>query len=118
MNQRKQLGQKGEDIAVRFLENKGFEIVARNHREGRTEIDIIAKKEKLLVFVEVKARSSTVHGYPEEAVSAAKATRIVAAAEQYIAKMNWQGLIRFDIISIVQHQQHLQEILHFEDAFY
>lgn len=118
MNQRKQLGQEGENMAAQFLTDKGFEIVARNHREGRTEIDIIAQKEKLLVFVEVKARSSASHGYPEEAVSAAKAARIVAAAEQYISKTNWQGLIRFDIVSILVHKQQLQEILHLEDAFY
>ena len=61
-------GKEGEDMAARFLIEKGFEIVERNYRYKRSEIDLIVKKDKWLVFVEVKLRSSDLYGYPEDFV--------------------------------------------------
>ena len=112
------LGNKGEDLACSFLEEKGFKIIARNFRHKRNEIDIIAQDEKAtLVFVEVKAKSSARFGHPEEAVDSKKAARIMEAAEHYIYLNNWKDNIRFDVIAIdLSKDQH--EIFHFEDAFY
>lgn len=109
-------GQKGEDLATQFLEKEGYQIVERNFRYKRAEIDIIAKKDGLMVFVEVKARSSSAFGYPEDFVDEKKSALIMAAADHYIDQMNWEGLIRFDIISIMLKPQ--VNVRHFEDAFY
>lgn len=109
-------GQKGEDLAAQFLEEKGYQIVERNFRYKRAEIDMIARKGNLLVFVEVKARSSTTFGYPEDFVDEKKAALIITAADYYINAINWEGLIRFDIVSIMLKSQ--MSIRHFEDAFY
>lgn len=117
MGNNKELGDKGEAIAANYLQKEGYRIEARNYRYSRNEIDIIARNENLLVFVEVKTRTSTYFGYPEESVTARKAALIMEAAENYIFENNWQGNIRFDIIAIEfnasQHQVH-----HFPDAFF
>lgn len=109
-------GQKGEDLAAQFLEKKGYQIRERNFRYKRAEIDMIAQRDNILVFVEVKARSSTTFGYPEDFVDKKKAALIISAADYYINDNNWEGMIRFDIISIMLHPQ--VTIHHFEDAFY
>ena len=87
-------------MAARFLIEKGFEIVERNYRYQRSEIDLIVKKDKWLVFVEVKLRSSDQYGYPEDFVDYKKAKNIIDGAEQYTYDNNWQGNVRYDIVSI------------------
>ncbi len=110
----KSKGKYGEDLAVSFLEKKGFEITERNYRYGRGEIDLIGILEnKLLVFVEVKLRKGNAYGEPETFVSNAQQKLIIKAAENYLFAINWKKDIRFDIISITR-----DEILHIEDAFY
>jgi putative endonuclease len=108
-------GAKGERLAAEFLEKKGFEIVARNYRYGRAEIDLIARRENWILFVEVKTRSSSSFGEPEEFVSASQVNRIYNAAEQFIYATDWRGHIRFDIVS-VKLKDGETEIIHFEDA--
>ncbi|CAN5323774.1 YraN family protein [soil metagenome] len=109
-------GNKGEKLAAEFLEKKGYNIKEKNYRYKRAEIDIIAQKENLLIFFEVKTRGAISFGLPEEFVDAKKRDLIIEAADQYIFDNNWQGDIRFDIISVVVHPQ--PEITQFEDAFY
>jgi putative endonuclease len=110
------LGNRGEQMACDYLASKGFTIVDRNYRYRKAEIDIIAQKEKLMIFVEVKTRTSLSFGEPEQAVHASKAKLIMAAAEVYVQHVNWLYDIRFDIIAI--HYTNHPEIIHFEDAFY
>ena len=110
-------GKEGEDLAAIFLTDKGFEIVERNYRHKRSEIDLIVKKSGWLVFVEVKLRTSDAYGYPEDFVDYKKAKNIIEGAEQYTYDKNWQGNVRYDIVSIRQLNGK-QEILHIEDAFY
>jgi putative endonuclease len=107
------LGRIGEEAAVKFLREKGYQILVQNYRYRKDEIDIIAKHGKLLVFVEVKARKNNYYGYPEEFVNKAKASNIIRAAQNYIVTKNWVSGIRFDIIAITG-----EELVHFEDAFY
>ncbi|MFT6882607.1 MAG: putative endonuclease [Marinoscillum sp.] len=110
----KSKGKYGEDLAVSFLEKKGFEITERNYRYGRGEIDLIGILDnKLLVFIEVKLRKGNTYGEPESFVSNAQQKLIIKAAENYLFAINWEKDIRFDIISITR-----EEILHIEDAFY
>ena len=113
---KKQIGNKGEDLAVNFLFANGYDVIHRNHRIGRAEIDIIAQSKKCLVFIEVKTRKDNTHGYPEEFVSEAQQERILQAAEEYIETINWKGDIRFDIIAIVSNG-HESKLDHFENAF-
>lgn len=110
-------GLAGENLAVTYLQKKGYEILERNFRSGKSEIDVIAKKDDVLVFVEVKARSSSKFGNPEDFVDEKKAAKIVEGAENYIESEKWDGPIRFDIISIL-YQMNESELTHFIDAFY
>ncbi|MFN8344685.1 MAG: YraN family protein [Spirosomataceae bacterium] len=110
-------GKLGEDKAIAHLEEKGYEILARNHRFRHAEIDIIAKRNKILTFVEVKTRTNVSYGMPEEFVDATKRRLIMKAAEEYIFAQDWHGDIRFDVVSVVINQ-HTVRIRHIEDAFY
>jgi putative endonuclease len=104
-------GRIGEEMAAEYLSDKGYSIVEKNYRAGRGEIDLIARLDNLLVFIEVKRRSREKFGFPEEAVSAAKEDIILRTAERYLEEINWTGEIRFDIIAISG-----KKIEHFTDA--
>lgn len=106
-------GSDGENMAVEYLLGKGYEIIERNYRHSHAEIDIIVKKNNWLVFVEVKTRSGSSYGFPEEFVDRRKEQLILNAAEEYMYQINWQGNVRYDIVAILRN-----EIMHFEDAFY
>jgi putative endonuclease len=109
-------GEIGEQLACDFLLNKGYQILERNYKQLKTEVDIIAKHQNCLVIVEVKTRSSNFVN-PENAVSKAKQKTLVEAAVLYQEKHAIKSEIRFDIIAITKNKQET-EILHFEDAFY
>lgn len=105
-------GREGEEMAAKYLEGKGYTVLERNFRSGRAEIDLVVRKENLLVFVEVKWRKRTAYGMPEDAVDDRKAELLLQAGENYIFKKDWKGGVRFDIVSITPNQG----IDHFEDA--
>jgi putative endonuclease len=110
-------GKEGEDMAARFLIEKGYEIVRRNYRYKQSEIDLIVKKDNWLIFVEVKLRSSDAYGYPEDFVDYKKAKNVIDGAEQYPYENDWQGNVRYDIVSI-RLLKDKTEIIQIEDAFY
>ncbi len=95
----------------------GYSILHRNYRYKRAEVDIIARKGKVLVFVEVKTRSSDIYGWPEEAVSHGKRRLLLMTADHYIHRTNWLHEILFDIISITGPGP-ANQIYHIEDAFH
>jgi putative endonuclease len=109
-------GKEGEDLAADFLVKKGFEIIVRNYHHKHSEIDLIVKKNNWMIFVEVKMRSSDAYGYPEGFVDYKKAKNIINGAEEYTYRNNWQGNVRFDIVSIREIRGE-REIVHIEDAF-
>lgn len=111
------LGIWGEDQAAAFLEKKGFEILEKNYRDRHSEIDLIVTKDKMLIFVEVKTRTGSGFGMPEEFVNVTKARLIMRAAEHYIFDKDWMFDIRFDIISILIQPNGQADIYHIEDAF-
>ena len=117
MAEHNKTGQVGEKIAARFLSQKGYIILVRNYRYKRAEVDLIAQINNLLVFVEVKTRSTDIHGYPEEFVSRRKIALFQEAAEEYICQINWQHDIRFDIIAVTNIQGEYT-CHHIEDAFH
>ena len=96
------LGKWGEQIAVDMLIKEGYEILERNWRYQKAEIDIIAKKEHWLVIVEVKTRAEGFIVSPEDAVDQKKIKRIVTAADAYVVQRELDVEIRFDIVSIVK----------------
>ncbi|MEO1052981.1 MAG: YraN family protein [Bacteroidota bacterium] len=116
MKDNKTIGDRGEELAANYLKDKGYEILVRNYRYKRSEIDIICKHNSLLVFIEVKTRKNNTYGEPEASVDQKKAAKVIEGAEQYIEEIDWHGDIRFDIISILLKKP--PEIEHFEDAFY
>ena len=102
MRYRKNVGDIGENFAADLLANAGFQIIERNYRTKAGEIDIIAIKNGVLHFVEVKTRNGDQYGYPSEAVTAAKQLRIKKAAEHYLQgrRMQWNR-VSFDVYEIM-----------------
>ena len=111
-------GKKGERIAVTYLEQHGFNILETNWRHKKLEIDIIAKDDQTLVFVEVKTRSTTLFGQPEEFVDTAKEKHLAQAAAAYMVEINHDWAIRFDVVAIVLKNEKDAEIKHIKDAFF
>lgn len=96
------IGIMGEDLAVKFLLKNNYKILERNFRCRIGEIDIIAKQDDYLCFVEVKTRLNTAFGSPAEAVTRAKQRKISSVAQFYILRKNYFGLnCRFDVIEIL-----------------
>jgi putative endonuclease len=105
-------GKAGESIAVKYLQKKGYEILEQNFRTKMGEIDIIARQNERVIFVEVKRRSSGRFGKGYEAVGWHKQQQIIKVAHYYIKINELKVLCRFDVISIDG-----EEIKHIENAF-
>jgi putative endonuclease len=114
MTDKIETGSIGEKLAAEFLAGKGFRVMAQNYRWGKAEIDLIVQRDDWLIFIEVKTRNSDAFGEPESFVSDLQRSMIYYAAEEYIFRKDWQGNIRFDIISVKPGTD--PEIVHFEDA--
>lgn len=115
---RRLFGNRGEQLAADYLRKQGYEIVARQVRNRAGEIDIIARHQQRIVFVEVKTRSSHKAGHPAEAVDRHKQTQIARAALIWLKhhKLLNQGC-RFDVIAITWHNDKQPQIEHFIAAF-
>lgn len=113
----KATGNKGEELAVKFLRQKGYLIVERNFKTKFGEIDIIAKDNNTIVFVEVKTRTNDYFGYPFEAVDERKRVKLKNLALIFMKKYNKEFPIRFDIVSILFMSNGDKKIEHIEDAF-
>jgi putative endonuclease len=109
-------GKKGEDLAVQYLEERGFVILERNWHFKHTEVDIIAKNHEFLVIVEVKTRTGNSFGEPYTAVDYHKQRSLIFAAERYIYSHHLDLEVRFDIVSIILGHQH-PGITHIKEAF-
>jgi putative endonuclease len=112
-----ELGKQGEQFAVDFLQNNGYEILETNWVYQKAEVDIIAKKENILAIVEVKTRSSIAFGLPQDFVKPKKVKLLVKAVDAYIQNNNLDLEVRFDIIAIHKNGTNLS-IEHLEDAFH
>lgn len=112
-----ELGKWGEDLAVAWLQAKGYTITERDWKSGRRDIDIIAKDaDGTIVFVEVKTRRNRVFGEPEEAIDFRKMQSLQQAINHYIKFRHLNGNVRFDIISIVGMIGTEPEINHIKDV--
>lgn len=118
MAQHLELGRAGETLAKTHLENSGYEILDENWTHGKAEIDLIAYKDKVIIFAEVKTRTGIGFGLPEDFVDARKQKLLADAADEYIYLMNHQGDVRFDIIAILFDKDKNYILNHIEDAFW
>ena len=116
MNKAHEIGRQDEAIALHFLACKKHNILERNWRWQKAEIDIISQDEKTLVFVEVKTRSAERYGQPKEFVSLRKEALMKEAAEAYLEINELELELRFDIISIVL-KNGTPKIEHLENVF-
>ncbi len=120
MNDKKERGNWGEERAALYLRLHGYKIVERNFRCRQGEIDIIARKGEVVVFVEVKQRKNTDFGEAREFVTYSKQRRVIAAAELWLLKTGCELQPRFDVIEVYAPQGTktlLPEIHHLENAF-
>lgn len=113
---KRNLGRKGEEISVGFLQEKGYQILKRNYRYGHKEIDIVARDKSTVVFVEVKAGRSKKFGEPFEKVNAVKQKKLVQVAKAFIQENEIKNCdFRFDVISLDLKGD--KKIEHIENAF-
>lgn len=114
-----ELGKWGEEMAAEYLQQKGYRIIERDWRSGARDIDIIAQAPDLstLVFVEVKTRKNEVIMRAADAVNPTKARNIALSANNYIKMRHVDGLLRFDIITIVGTNAQNMKLEHIIDAF-
>lgn len=119
MSNLKQLGTAGEEIAAKYLAEKGYLIVKRNYRCKNGEIDLVAKDQDTIVFVEVKTRRSLKFGTPQSAVTSKKQMRISMAALGYLHEIDaLNSPCRFDVIAItLPPASEKIEIKHIKNAF-
>ena len=111
------LGEKGEQLAVEFLQKNGYKILDCNWRYKKAEVDIIAQKNDVLAVIEVKTRSSDYFGNPQDFVNQKKIKLLVEAVNEYVISKNLDVEVRFDIIAITKNQEKF-EIKHLKDAFF
>jgi len=97
---RKQLGQRGEDLAVAHLEELGYVVRERNWRCLAGEIDIVAEEGGCLAFVEVRTRRGREYGTPEESVTPAKQAKLMEVAQTYLQEHSWDGDWRIDVVAV------------------
>jgi putative endonuclease len=113
-NRRQTIGRWGESVAAGYLERRGYEIVERNARTPYGEIDLVARRGEILLFVEVKTRTNRTFGLPEVSVSPRKQSHMLAAAEHYAAEKeidSWQ----LDVLAIEGSPGGEADIVHFEN---
>ena len=119
------IGKEGEEIARKYLENKGYKIIECNYRTKRAEIDIIARSAKrgfggynkdTLVFVEVRTKQHEQFGSPEETINYQKRIKLKRNAAAYIHRKRYYGPYRIDAVCLViDENEGLQRINHYEN---
>lgn len=117
MSKHLQTGIKGEKVASDFLQKNGYVLRALNWRYSRAEVDIIAEKEGMIVFAEVKTRTND-FTLPEVAVNSKKQKLLAKAASAYLYEINHRGEFRFDVISVYLMSEKDIRIEHLQDAFF
>ena len=115
----KQIGDRGEALAAAFLEEEGYIILARNYRFGRREVDLVVRRNDLVAFVEVKARSAPGFGHPLEAITRLKRREVEAVATHFLATRGLDGVdVRFDAVAVYfRSDSPRAAVEHVEDAW-
>ena len=111
------LGVDGENLAAEWLKTKEYEILHRNWRHSHYEIDIIASKNKMLHFVEVKCRNASPFGFPEDSVTKKKFKNLKMAADEFLFRNPGHRWIQYDILSITLYKNKEPDFFLLEDVF-
>ena len=111
-----ELGKKGEKLAVEYLMLKEYEILQLNYRYQKAEVDILARRDDLLIAVEVKTRSTPEFGNPQDFVKPKQIKQLVKAVNHFVEEEELDVEVRFDIIAIVKNKAGMK-IEHIQDAF-
>ena len=115
--EKKEVGQRGEDLAVDYIQNSGYTVLERNYRCKLGEVDIIARDNDTLVFIEVRTRSSIDFGLPQESINRRKRHQISKVALEYLTRKKLKNIpARFDVIAISLKGEK-EKVEHFKDAF-
>ncbi|MBL0183437.1 MAG: YraN family protein [Chitinophagaceae bacterium] len=117
MAQHNKTGNLGEAMAVEYFTGNGFTVLHRNWRHSHWEVDIIASKDAVLHFVEVKTRRTKKFGHPEEAVSKKKIQNLINASEEYLYQFPQWKRIQFDILAITILKDEPVEYFLIEDVY-
>ncbi len=112
-----ELGKQGEELAARWLEDKGYTLLHRNWRHGKLEIDIVATKGKFLYFIEVKTRNYSRYGHPEDSVTKKKFKKLQKAADEYLFRNPGNPWIQYYIVAVTIHKEKDPEFFLIEDVF-
>lgn len=111
-----QTGKLGEEIAKGYLENKGYKIIEQNYKTKYGEIDLLARKGKELIVVEVRTKRGEQFGSPEESLDWQKLRKLQFNAQSYVSKNRWPGPCRIDAVCIVlKPDQTVERIEHYEN---
>jgi len=113
-----EFGKAGEQMAADWLDQRGFQLIFRNWKYGRYEVDIIACRESVLHFIEVKSRHGDLFGKPEDWVDRKKGRHLLTAGEGFQQKYPEWSLIQFDILSILLTQDGKREFFFIEDVYW
>ena len=108
-------GKKGEDLAEAYIRDLGFDILERNWRHRRVEIDFIASRSGVLHFIEVKTRTSTAFGYPEESVSNKKIRSLIRCGTAFLFQNPGWKNVQYDILSILISEGDSADYLYIQD---
>ena len=113
------LGRLGEDMAASHLEREGWTIVARNVRAGRREVDLVARRGRVLAFVEVKTRRGGAFGHPLESITVRKQGEIRKVAGEWMRKNRIPAgtLFRFDAVAVHWREDGPPRVVHVPDAW-
>ena len=116
MAQHNDLGNEGEKISIEYLQKKGYEILEKNYRYLKAEVDIIAKIKNIVAVIEVKTRSTNEFGNPQDFVNPKKIKLLTSAIDHYVIENDLDVEVRFDIVAIIK-QKNVFQIEHLKDAF-
>lgn len=110
------IGQIGESLARKYLENKGYQVIEQNYRTKYAEIDLVVKKQSVLIFVEVRTKKGQLFGSPEETINRQKLKKLELNAAGYVARKKWKGPYRIDAICVVLNSDNkVARIEHYQD---
>ncbi len=104
MKNTRAIGRIGESIARKYLEDKGYQIIEQNYQTRYAEIDLIAKKGNILIFIEVRTKKGELFGSPEETINQKKLKKLLGNAAAYVARKKWKGQYRIDAVCVVLGQ--------------
>ncbi|GGA89418.1 YraN family protein [Puia dinghuensis] len=112
-----EIGSRGEMLAAQWLTKQGFDILKRNFRHGRYEVDIIAGRNAILHFIEVKSRRSITYGHPEESISRKKLEHILQGAAGWLCQWPGYRRVQYDVLAITIRNGAPPEYAFFEDVY-